>query len=93
MENVLVTEVFGARDLLPRGAFLGSPLRSAHGADPARMAAAGVEKARLDVLVLDMPDATVLVEAKRIRAGAFQPEQLAREYLCLVRDFRGLPGF
>lgn len=34
-----------------------------------------------------MPEATVLVEAKRIRAGAFQPEQLAREYLCLLRDF------
>jgi hypothetical protein len=39
--------------------------------------------------VLEMPEATVLVEAKRIRAGVFQPEQLAREFLCLFRDFRG----
>lgn len=29
----------------------------------------------------------MLVEAKRIRHGVFQPEQLAREYLCLFRDF------
>jgi hypothetical protein len=43
--------------------------------------------------VLEMPEATVLVEAKRIRAGVFQPEQLAREYLCLFRDFRRPAGF
>jgi len=33
-----------------------------------------------------MPSATVLIEAKRIRPGAFQHEQLAREYLTLMRD-------
>ena len=37
--------------------------------------------------MLDMPGATVLVEARRIRAGAFQPEQLTSGYLCLLRDF------
>jgi hypothetical protein len=106
LENVLVTEVFAALDLLPREAFLGSILRSAHSGDQARAAAAaGAEDARVEVLpggpdlypggpniepdaVLDMPEATVLVEAKRIRAGVFQSEQLAREYLCLFRDFR-----
>jgi hypothetical protein len=106
MENVLVTEVFAALDLLPRDAFLGSILRSAHGGDRARTAAAaGTEEAQVEVLpggpdlypggpniqpdaVLDMPEATVLVEAKGIRQGVFQPEQLAREYLCLFRDFR-----
>jgi hypothetical protein len=105
LENVLITEVFAALDLLPRDAFLGSVLRRAHGGDQARIvAAAGVEEARVDVLpggpdlypggpniqpdaILEMPEAMVLVEAKRIRAGAFQPEQLAREYLCLLRDF------
>lgn len=37
-------------------------------------------------VVLRMPSATVLVEAKRIRSGSFQREQLAREYLVLERD-------
>lgn len=42
------------------------------------------------------PDATintetcsVLVEAKRIKASAFQPEQLAREYLALLQECSG----
>lgn len=35
---------------------------------------------------LHLPDVTVLMEAKRIRQGAFQAEQLAREYLSLLRD-------
>lgn len=35
---------------------------------------------------LHLPDATVLVEAKRIRSGGFQLEQLAREFLSLMRD-------
>ncbi len=40
-------------------------------------------------VVLEMPGATVLIEAKRPKYSAFQPEQLAREYLCLLRDFPG----
>jgi hypothetical protein len=51
LENVLVTEVFAALDLLPREAFLGSILRSAHSGDQARAAAAaGAEDARVEVL-------------------------------------------
>ena len=38
-------------------------------------------------LLLRMPSTTVLVEAKRIRPGSFQAEQLAREYPVLERDF------
>jgi len=37
--------------------------------------------------VLRMSAATVLVEAKRLLSGSFQPEQLAREYLVLERSF------
>lgn len=106
LENVLVTEVFHALDLLPRTAFLAKILRTAHG-DPATVEAAAVEaeEAFIDVLpggpdlaeggpsiqpdvLLQMPTATVLIEAKRIRPGSsFQPEQLAREYLTLQRDY------
>jgi hypothetical protein len=31
----------------------------------------------------------VMIEAKRIRASTFQPEQLAREYVALMRDAQG----
>jgi len=104
LENVLVTEVFSALDLLPRRAFLGEILAAAHGADVARAATIeSIEDAVVDLLpggpdlalggpniqpdaYLHLPDATVLVEAKRIRSGAFQPEQLAREFLTLMRD-------
>jgi hypothetical protein len=104
LENVLVTEVFSALDLLPRTSFLGEVLRAAHGGGEARDVAAGsVEEAAVEVLpggpdlspggpniqpdaYLHMPEATVLVEAKRIRSGGFQPEQLTREFLSLMRD-------
>jgi len=105
LENVLVTQVFQALDLLPRTTFLAEVLRQAHG-DPAALAAVAqqAESALVDVLpgtldpthgapavqpdaVLRMSAATVLVEAKRLRSGSFQPEQLAREYLVLERSF------
>lgn len=35
------------------------------------------------------PSTSVLIEAKRIRTGAFQPEQLAREYVGLMMDSNG----
>ena len=104
VENVLVTEVFAALDLLPRATFLGEILSAGHGAESARQAVwSEIEQVVIDVLpygpdlaaggpniqpdlMFHAPSATVLVEAKRIRAGAFQPEQLAREYLTLMRD-------
>ncbi len=79
-------------------------LRSAHGADRAREAAANLaEDAVVDLLpggpglapggpniqpdgYLHLPDVTVLMEAKRIRQSTFRVEQLAREYLSLMRD-------
>lgn len=108
VENVLVTEVFGVLDLLPRNAFLGGMLRVAHGAATAREGVLSeIEAVRIDVLpggpdlapggpniqpdvMLHAPASTTLVEAKRIRTGAFQPEQLAREYLTLRRDHETL---
>jgi hypothetical protein len=36
--------------------------------------------------VIDSPSVYCLLEAKRIRRGAFQPEQLAREYLAVVQQ-------
>jgi hypothetical protein len=50
-ENVLTTEVFTLLDLLPRQAFLGAMLGSAHGADQV-LAAAAVEAEQLEVSVL-----------------------------------------
>lgn len=47
---------------------------------------AGDPKVQPDVMLYG-PAATVLVEAKRIRPGAFQPEQLASEYLALMRNY------
>lgn len=35
------------------------------------------------------PGSYVMLEAKRIRTSAFQPEQLAREYVALMREARG----
>lgn len=106
LENVLVTEVFQALELLPRTAFLARVLRTARGDSAAiEAAAAGVEEASVVVLpegvelaeggpevqpdvLLQMPTATVVIEAKKIRpGGSFQPEQLAREYLVLQRNF------
>jgi len=104
LENVLVTEVFLALDLLPRDLFLGEILRQSHGASVTRHSICRqIEQASVEVLpggpdlatggpniqpdaMLNMPGATILVEAKRIRSGSFQPEQLAREYLSLIRD-------
>lgn len=104
LENVLVTEVFQALDLLPRAAFLAEVVRQAHGdASALDAAAAEAEAFRVDVLpggsdlcpggpniqpdvLLRAPTVTVVVEAKRLRSGSFQPEQLAREYLVLERD-------
>lgn len=39
--------------------------------------------------VLTSPKCHALVEAKRIRPSSFQPEQLAREYLALMREASG----
>ena len=39
--------------------------------------------------IIQSPSAYVLVEAKRIRSSAFQPEQLAREYLALLANAGG----
>lgn len=36
--------------------------------------------------VIRTPDVYCLLEAKRIRSGAFQPHQLAREYLTVLRE-------
>jgi hypothetical protein len=36
--------------------------------------------------LLETPSGYVLVEAKRVRGGSFQPEQLAREYLAVLRE-------
>jgi hypothetical protein len=36
--------------------------------------------------VITSPGCCVLVEAKRIRSSAFQPEQLAREYVAVLRE-------
>lgn len=105
-ENVLTAEVLVGLDFLPRTHFLGSILRSAHGADDARnkLAAeaenlqmhflpgdfnlgAGGGKAQLTVqpdAIFETPSTYTLVEAKRIRYGSFQPEQLAREYITLM---------
>ena len=38
-----------------------------------------------------MPEATVLVEAERIRRCVFQPEQLAREHPTAEQPRRGCP--
>ncbi|MDQ1250018.1 MAG: hypothetical protein QG597_4395 [Actinomycetota bacterium] len=35
---------------------------------------------------MSSPNCLVLVEAKRIRRGSFQPEQLAREYAAVIRE-------
>jgi len=49
-------------------------------------------KERKDQLIIQpdgqirSPSTSVLIEAKRIRVGGFQPEQLAREYVALMRD-------
>jgi hypothetical protein len=38
--------------------------------------------------ILESRDVYCLVEAKRIRSGSFQPEQLAREYVCSLQHAR-----
>jgi len=39
--------------------------------------------------IIQTPDVYCLLEAKRIRSGAFQPQQLAREYLTVLREAGG----
>ena len=109
-ENVLTAQVFGALDLLPRTAYLGSVLRTqTHGAEQAvRLLSDESEDLTFtllpDDLYLDVkaahgtkrvsvqPDGLLesksvfcLMEAKRIKPGSFQPEQLAREYLTVLK--------
>lgn len=49
-------------------------------------------KERKDQLIIQpdgqirSPSTSLLIEAKRIRVGGFQPEQLAGEYVALMRD-------
>lgn len=105
-ENVLTAEVLVGLDFLPRTDFFGSVIRTAHGADDARLQlATEAEDAQMHFLpgdyrsgsgarntqlvvqpdaIFETPSTYTLVEAKRIRYGSFQPEQLAREYLTLM---------
>lgn len=107
-ENVLTAEVLVGLDFLPRTEFLGNVIRSAHGADDARLKLAGeAEDVRMHFLpgdlrlgsgsrngqlvvqpdaIFETPSTYTLVEAKRIRYGSFQPEQLAREYVALMTN-------
>jgi len=39
--------------------------------------------------IIQTPDVYCLLEAKRIRSGVFQPQQLAREYLTVLREAKG----
>lgn len=50
---------------------------------------AGDHKGQLFVqpdAIFETPSTYTLVEAKRIRYGSFQPEQLAREYMALMSN-------
>jgi hypothetical protein len=40
-------------------------------------------------VIIECPSVYCLVEAKRIKRGAFQPEQLAREYLVVLQTAKG----
>jgi len=42
--------------------------------------------------LIKSPGVLCFVEAKRLKRGAFQPEQLAREYVAVVREAEGKPS-
>jgi hypothetical protein len=103
-ENVLTAEVLMPLDFLPRAAFLGAVVQAAHGADDARaLLLREIEDAEITLLpgevnraprvqpdgLIMSPGCRVLVEAKRMRRSSFQQEQLAREYVALMRDAGG----
>ena len=90
-ENVLITEVFGALDFLPRTAFLGAVLRAAEGAGAAREAfAAEIEDASVQVLPGDIKRT---LPGGRSVSGAVQPDVLieTRAGACLV-EAKGIKG-
>lgn len=105
LENVLTAEVFQALDFLPRQAFLAQVLAGASGAPlwqagtdieqavvdilPGDLTHPELRlRAQPDVCI-DLPSAFVFVEAKRLRASSFQPDQLAKELILAVAHARG----
>lgn len=102
-ENVLTAEVFQALDFLPREPFLGRILADAGVNINAEALAMEVLcgdrihpetgiRIQPDVL-LESDDAVILVEAKAIRRGSFQPQQLARNMLIADHLAQGRQAF